>query len=463
MGLRSNDPSTDIHKRRRVMAFVALATMAITVVITLAGLALHPYVILVSSAAIALIVAGVVLIITTRGATRVLGIAIVVAGIVAWVWMLVDGDAIKFMIVLAAGAAIATVSALLALRPRPYRPPAQEARTPRKPFILMNQRSGGGKVTKFELDDKARAAGAEVAYLEPDTDVEAALREAIADGADLLGAAGGDGTQALVAQIAVEHDLPIVCIPAGTRNHFALDLGLDRKDPSRALDALGEDGEEILIDLGWAEDRAFVNNVSLGAYAEIVARPEYRDAKFTTVMTVLPEVTDPSARSGFIVEADGEPRIEDPQLVQVANNPYAGADEPAPAGTRPRLDTGELGVDIVAYTNTTQLGDLVAQALAGTTIRSKAYHSWTGPRVRISSRDGVVRAGVDGEAVEFQSPLEISIAPATLRVRVPKERPGPKVGWPRLHRRIVIRLWDIMLGRRDAADAIEDASPSAVG
>jgi diacylglycerol kinase family enzyme len=462
MGLRSNDPSANIHMRRRVMAFVALATMVTTALITLAGLAIHPYVILISSAAIALVVAGVVLIITKPGATRVLGSAIVVAGILAWVWILVDGDAINLMIVLAAGAAIATVFALLALRPRPYRPPAQEAPTPRKPFILMNQRSGGGKVGKFDLDEKARAAGAEVGYLEPDTDAEAALRRAVDDGADLLGAAGGDGTQALVAQIAIEHDLPIVCIPAGTRNHFALDLGLDRKDPSRALDALGDAGEEILIDLGWAQDRAFVNNVSLGAYAEIVARPEYRDAKFSTVMTVLPEVTEPSARSGFIVEADGEPRIEDPQLVQIANNPYAGPDDPAPAGTRPRLDTGELGVDVVAYKNTTQLGDLVAQALAGTTIRSKAYHSWTGSRVRVSAPDGVVRAGVDGEAVEFPSPLEISIAPASLRVRVPKERPGPKVGWPRLHRRIVVRLWEIMLGRRDAG-VLDDAPPSAVG
>ena len=205
----------------------------------------------------------------------------------------------------------------------------------------------------------------------------------------------------------------------------------------------------ILIDLGWAEGRPFVNNVSLGAYAEIVARPEYRDAKLTTVMAMLPEVTEPSARSGFVVEADGQPQVENPQLVQVANNPYAGPDDPAPAGTRPRLDTGKLGVDVVAYKNTTQLGDLVAQAIAGTTIRSKAYRSWTGQRIRISSRNGVVRAGVDGEAVEFPSPLEISIAPATLRIRVPKDRPGPKVGWPRLDGRMVRRLWRVLVGPGD--------------
>ncbi len=452
VGSRSNDPSTTrvgASAGRRALAFLALAAMATTVFVTLAGLVLHPYLILATSASLALVVAGVVLIARTKGGRRLLGGAIAIGGVVAWIWTLVDGDAIGFVVALAFGTAVSTLLALLALRPRPYRPPPRAATTPRKPFILMNPRSGGGKVGKFQLDTKAKEAGAEVRNLDPGTDAEAMLRQAVEDGADLLGAAGGDGTQALVAKIAVEHDLPILCIPAGTKNHFALDLGLDRKDPSLALEALGEEGEEILIDLGWAEGRPFVNNVSLGAYAEIVARPEYRDAKLTTVMAMLPEVTEPSARSGFVVEADGQPRVEDPQLVQVANNPYAGPDDPAPAGTRPRLDTGKLGVDVVAYKNTTQLGDLVAQAIAGTTIRSKAYRSWTGQRIRISSRTGVVRAGVDGEAVEFPSPLEISIAPATLRIRVPKDRPGPKVGWPRLDGRMVRRLWRVVVGPGD--------------
>jgi diacylglycerol kinase family enzyme len=452
MGPRTNDPTTDEIRTGtggRAIAFVALLAMAATVVIGLLGLILHPLIIALSSVGVVVLVAGAIVLVTTPGGRRFAGGIAAAAGAVAWIWILVDGDAFLFTLAIALGTALSTVLALLALRPRPYRPAPQHAPTPSRPFLLLNPRSGGGKVEKFELDAKARAMGADVSYLEEGTDAETELRKAVKGGADLLGAAGGDGTQALVAQIAVEHDLPIVCIPAGTRNHFALDLGLDRKDPRRALDALGDEGEEILIDLGWAEDRAFVNNVSLGAYAEIIARPEYRDAKFTTAMTVLPDVTEPSARSGFIVEADGQPPVEDPQLVQVANNPYAGPRDPAPAGTRPRLDTGTLGIDVVAYKNPTELGDLVAQALAGRTIRSKAYRSWTGQRIKITSRDGVVRAGVDGEAREFPSPLEISIAPATLRVRVPKDRPGPKVGWARVDRRIVARLWAILLGRGD--------------
>jgi len=431
-----------------VLAFAALAAIGSTIAIAAVGLVLQPVVVAISSAAAALVVDGLILIVTSSGGRRALGAAMGIAAAIAWIWILIDGEAFGLVIAIIAGTAIATVLTVWALRPRPYHPPASEPAVPRKVFIAMNPRSGGGKVREFGLDTKARALGAEVSYIEPGVDVGSVLQRAVADGAELLGAAGGDGTQALVAQVATQHDLPIVCIPAGTRNHFALDLGLDRKDPSLALDALGEDGEEIRIDLGRVGDRAFVNNVSLGVYAEIVARPEYREAKFATAMSVLPEVTDPSARSGLTVEAEGHERIDDPQLIQIANNPYAGPGDPSPAGTRPRLDRGVLGVDVVAYKSPAELHELAAEALGGR-IRSDAYHTWTGEKLRITSNDSVVRAGVDGESLEFPSPLEISIEPGALRVRVPKDRPGAKPGWLRLDRRIVSRLWTIATGAYD--------------
>ena len=142
---------------------------------------------------------------------------------------------------------------------------------PRRPFLIMNPRSGGGKVARFGLKDKAEALGATVALLEGPqvVDVGELARRAVADGADLLGVAGGDGTQALVAGIAAEHGIPLLVISAGTRNHFALDLGLDREDPSRCLDAL-RDGVELQVDLGFIGERPFVNNASFGAYAAVV-------------------------------------------------------------------------------------------------------------------------------------------------------------------------------------------------
>jgi diacylglycerol kinase family enzyme len=420
-----------------------LIFVGITAACALTGVLEHPLAIAAALLAVVGVLEGAVMIVTNRGPRRALGGVITGAGLIVCIGVLIGADALGSVGGVFAAGVITTVLAVLALRPRPYRPQPQPAPSPTRPFILMNPRSGGGKVNRFDLDGKARRLGAEVVLLEQGMDAVAALRQAVRDGADLLGAAGGDGTQALVAQVAAEHDLPIVCIPAGTRNHFALDLGLDRDDPGSALDALGDRGEEIRIDLGDVGGRPFVNNVSLGVYAEIVARPEYRGAKFDTVMAVLPEVMHPGARSNLTVEADGREPIEDPQVVQVANNPYAKDDEPSPAGTRPRLDTGLLGVDVIAYKTPAELRQLVAAATEGTLDRIPSYRSWTGERIRVRSRDATVRAGVDGESMEFLSPLDITIRRRALRIRVPKDRPGPKVGWPRVDPAVVRKLWSI--------------------
>ena len=77
--------------------------------------------------------------------------------------------------------------------------------------------------------------------------------------------AGGDGSQATVAAIAAERGVPVACVPAGTRNHFALDLGVNRDDVVGALDALVDGGERV-VDLGEVNGRVFVNNVSVGLY-----------------------------------------------------------------------------------------------------------------------------------------------------------------------------------------------------
>ena len=139
------------------------------------------------------------------------------------------------------------------------------------------------------LADEARKRGIRPIELKPGDDLEQLVRDAVAGGADGLAAAGGDGTQALVASIAAEHDLPFACIPAGTRNHFALDLGVDRDDVVGALDAFVNGGERR-IDLADLNGRVFVNNVSLGLYAEAVQREGYRDAKLRTILDTAPDV-----------------------------------------------------------------------------------------------------------------------------------------------------------------------------
>jgi diacylglycerol kinase family enzyme len=222
----------------------------------------------------------------------------------------------------------------------------------------MNPRSGGGKVTKFGLKDKAEALGAEVALLEgPGTvDVAALARQAVADGADLLGVAGGDGTQALVAGIAAEHHLPFLVISAGTRNHFALDLGLDREDPAACLDGL-TDGEELRVDLGIIGGRTFVNNASFGAYAEVVQSPAYRDDKRGTTLQLLPGLLKGHHGAHLTAHAAGT-TIEGPQALLVSNNPY-GMGDLAGLGRRARLDAGTLGVAAVRVDSARQAAGLV--------------------------------------------------------------------------------------------------------
>ena len=166
------------------------------------------------------------------------------------------------------------------------------ASAPRRPVLFFNPKSGGGKAERFALADEARARGIEPIELGPPWDLEGLVRDAVADGADGLAMAGGDGSQAIVAAIAAELDLPYACVPAGTRNHFALDLGVDRDDVVGALDAF-VDGGERRVDLAEVNGRVFVNNVSLGLYAEAVQRDGYRDAKLRTLLDTVPDVLGP--------------------------------------------------------------------------------------------------------------------------------------------------------------------------
>jgi diacylglycerol kinase family enzyme len=160
--------------------------------------------------------------------------------------------------------------------------------------LFFNPHSGGGKAERFSLAREARARGIEPIELEPGVDVDALDREVVARGADGLAVVGGDGSQAAIAAVAAEEGLPYACVPAGTRNHFALDLGVDREDVVGALDAFVDGGERV-VDLAEVNGRIFVNNVSLGLYAEAVRRAGYRRAKLRTLLDTVPDVLGPGA------------------------------------------------------------------------------------------------------------------------------------------------------------------------
>ncbi len=210
-----------------------------------------------------------------------------------------------------------------------------------------------------------------------------------------------------MAAAAAAHGLPFVCIPAGTRNHFALDVGVDRHDVPGALDAFS-DGVERRIDMAEVNGRLFLNNVSLGIYGDAVQQPAYRDAKVRTLLETAQQVLGPSGRApDLLVTDDAGREHRQPAVVLVSNNPYA-LDQPVARGSRPALDTGQLGV-------------LVFDVPGGRP--SSAARAWTAAYLEVGAPPAA-HAGIDGEAADLSGPLRFAIRPASLRVRISRRHPG---------------------------------------
>jgi diacylglycerol kinase family enzyme len=303
-------------------------------------------------------------------------------------------------------------------------PSGRQVGSARKGVLLMNPRSGGGKVARFNLVDEARRRGVEPVLLQPGDDLRTLAQQAVAAGADVIGMAGGDGSQALVADVARKHDVALVCVPAGTRNHFARDLGLDRDDVTAALDAFGE-AVERRIDLATVAGRVFVNNASLGIYAAIVQSDAYRAAKLSTAVEMLPALMGPDAPE-FDLHFDGPDgeRQESADVLLVSNNPYVVRSLAGP-GSRPRLDSGVLGVVAVRANRPRDLAALAALETRGAVHQYQGLRQWTAPTFRIES-SGPVPIGLDGEALRLEPPLEFRTLPGALRVRLPSAGAGPR-------------------------------------
>lgn len=412
---------------------LALAFLAVAVVVAFAGLK-SIAMLAVGLAAAAVSLAAAFSVLSRRGLLRWLSLGAFVLAPVTVMVVYAFAGLLWVAAVSAAGWLLAGVTgrAALAEDTRDWRMPEFPAVPVRHPFLIMNPRSGGGKVGKFDLRRKAEALGAEVFLIngpEP-VDVAEVARKAVAAGSDLLGVAGGDGTQALVAGVAAEHGIPFVVITAGTRNHFALDLGLDRTDPVACLGALS-DGVDLRVDLGVIGGQTFVNNASFGAYAEVVQTPAYRGDKLGTTMDMLPELLNGHRGTRLSATADGV-TIDAPQALLVASNPY-GTGDIAGLGRRARLDRGVLGVVAVTVGSAQEAAGLLRGR------RTSGLRVLTARTVVVSASSDQIPVGIDGEAVSMPVPVHCAIRPGALRVRVPRDRPGvppPKaaISWSRLRR-----------------------------
>ncbi|HEY6636492.1 MAG TPA: diacylglycerol kinase family protein [Solirubrobacterales bacterium] len=345
-----------------------------------------------------------------RGVARLasLGVALVALAVPV-VLLLTDGDHLAEAILIGVGLTASLALARAVFRRRVSLPAAPP---PERPVLFYNPKSGGGKAERFALADEARARGIEPIELARGDDLGELVEKAVADGADALAMAGGDGSQAVVAAIAADLDLPYACVPAGTRNHFALDLGIDRNDVVGALDAF-VDGGERRVDLAEVNGRVFVNNVSLGLYAEAVQNPGYREAKLRTILDTVPEMLG-SEGSGLDLAwlGPGGHEHRSGAAVLVSNNRYR-LGRAVGSGTRPRIDDGLLGITVVSAPTGSGQGRLV----------QRPWREWTAAEFEVHA-DHAVPAGIDGEAVTLDPPLRFRIKPGVLRVRVSPKHPG---------------------------------------
>jgi diacylglycerol kinase family enzyme len=257
-----------------------------------------------------------------------------------------------------------------------------------------------------------------VHVLQADEDPADLARAAAERGAEALGVAGGDGSLAAVATVALERDLPFVCVPFGTRNHFARDVGIDRDDPLGAVRAFH--GRERRIDVGLVDGRVFLNNVSLGLYASFVHDPGRKTRnRLMASLRLVPAALGRSRgplRASF--EADGRLEHHAALVVLVANNDYR-LQKVADLGERTTLDEGLLHVYVIEAGSRRSLLALLARAATGRLEQAEGLVDRSATRIRLEAPRPRIHAAIDGEPVVLDPPLEFEIRPRALALLLP--------------------------------------------
>jgi undecaprenyl-diphosphatase len=279
-------------------------------------------------------------------------------------------------------------------------------------LVVANADAGSGGLDDLTdlLTEKMRAA--EVIVAKEGDDVTDCLREA-ARRARVLGVAGGDGTVAAAATVAVAADVPLAVFPAGTLNHFAHELGIHSHDD--VVDAL-RDGQAAEVVLASAaadgESLLFLNTFSIGVYPELVRRREGRErwlGKWGALAVALVEVLQRA--EPVQLEIDDDPRVV--WLLFAGNGRYH------PSGFAPswreRLDDDCVDVRIIDADKRFGRTRLVLAVLSGTLGRCRVYEERLVQRMqlRLAADEQMAR---DGET--HPAPRELVLHPASRRLVV---------------------------------------------
>src|SRR5512132_3366924 len=411
--------SKSVPLGRRVTAVVALLAPLAVLLVVVVALVRRPLTLVLAVACVALGMGAAAYAITRPGVRRTLGAVLAVLALAAAVvlilaaagGLLVIGLVVALILVGAAATRHALGRDIKSLKSSPT--PGTAVGPAARPVLLMNPKSGGGKVERFNLVEVARRRGIEPVVLAPGDDLLRLAEQAVAGAADVVG---------------------FVCVPAGTRNHLAMDLGLDRDDVVAALDAFGE-AVERRIDLGLVGDRVFVNNATAGLYAKIVQSPAYRDHKVGTALELLPAMLGPDA-TPFDLRFTGPDGTEhaSAHLILISNDRYQlGSGEGF--GSRRSIDGGNLGIVAATFRSSAELARLLESGAAGRNWRPPGWVEWAAASFQLESGQPV-EIGIDGEAMVLDPPIRFRTLPGALRVRIPLGAPGyspaaaaPTPGW----------------------------------
>ena len=314
----------------------------------------------------------------------------------------------RVIVVIASVGAAAGVTYALAQRRKPHLIAEPEGIDSfEHPVLIINPHSGSGKAAKIGLVASAEILGIETVVRQKGEKLGKLAKTAVDNGCDHLIISGGDGSLARIAKVAIERDVPFSCVPCGTRNHFAMDLGLDRDDPTKALEA-AFGGVEVKVDVGRIGGKLFLNNVSFGVYANAIAETGYREHRAESMVeAVEQDAVDPDSQ--FSVEDPDGVVHDDISVLMASNNPYRFIGPPDFAG-RARLDTGTLGV-VVTDRAQDEHADLTHAEVK----------RWDSPSVTVNSTKKKIPAGIDGSLHKMKAPVDIHIDHKALRVVLPTE------------------------------------------
>lgn len=406
---------------RRLAAIAVVVAVLVAVGALLSTVVANPIATLLSVAALAVGVTSGWVALTNRGKKRWSAVVLAGLAIVVLAATVIRDEEHGYLLattIVAVAVAIPAGRFALGREPRP-RPGDHGVPPAQAPVLVVNPNSGDGVAQRVGLSEAARSRGIHVLEFDGSRPVLDLVREALEGGADVVGVAGGDGSLAAAAAAVSAAGADFVCVPAGTRNHFALDLGLDRSDVLAALDAFGA-ARRRRVDLARVNGVPFLNNVSLGLYGEIVQSEGYRDDKVGTALSRLPDLVSdsPDVLGLSYLDPRGE-RRDTAQVIHVSNNPYVLAGRGM--GSRPSLEEGELGI-VCARLDGGRAVEVVTRTIFGAD-HSDSLQSWAAQQFQVDSADPVP-AGVDGESMVLDPPLRFESLPAAVAVRLPWSAPG---------------------------------------